>query len=286
MGWTKGLGVDLNRKIQDIVDPTEIFEFETPVFESGRSTPLTTAPQNDLPTCENDARLHFLEPIPPSVLTTNYSSTDHRSIAILSYFHALFPSAVPRELEQVSAMSWNTSLPLCALPPYEVNWSSAFEKFILTGAGTEDVVPSEIERVLNGAIVGFVSCEPGTIDSGADMPMSNSSSIPYTQGLSVPSPSTSTCHGLALIRSISPTSPHMHVLTPLPPHLLAKCRIVVKGEMELPIWGMLDFRVDGESGSVAGVEKSKVPYLQWGKGEGIGGERRRVRRNLMRKGQM
>ena len=78
----------------------------------------------------------------------------------------------------------------------------------------------------------------------------------------------------------------MHVLTPLPPHLLAKCRIVVKGEMELPIWGMLDFRVDGESGSVAGVEKSKVPYLQWGKGEGIGGERRRVRRNLMRKGQM
>jgi polynucleotide 5'-hydroxyl-kinase GRC3/NOL9 len=58
---------------------------------------------------------------------------------------------------------------------------------------------------------------------------------------------------------------------------------MVKGELELPVWGMLDFK---ERDTIAGIEKSKVPYLQWGKGEGIGGERRRVRRNLMRKGQL
>jgi polynucleotide 5'-hydroxyl-kinase GRC3/NOL9 len=77
----------------------------------------------------------------------------------------------------------------------------------------------------------------------------------------------------------------MHILTPVPPHLFSKCRVLVKGEMELPLWGMLDFRSDVE-GVIAGVEKAKVPYLQWGKGEGLGGEKRRVRRNLMRKGQM
>jgi polynucleotide 5'-hydroxyl-kinase GRC3/NOL9 len=76
----------------------------------------------------------------------------------------------------------------------------------------------------------------------------------------------------------------MHVLTPLPALLFTASNALVKGEMELPIWGMLDFRNDGDE--VAGVEKGSVPYLQWGKGEGLGGEKRRVRRNLMRKGQM
>ncbi|KAG0702283.1 hypothetical protein DFH29DRAFT_875322 [Suillus ampliporus] len=48
----------------------------------------------------------------------------------------------------------------------------------------------------------------------------------------------------------------------------------VKGRPELPIWGTLDF-TDANKG-VAGAEKDRVPYLQWGKGEGLGGERRRT----------
>ena len=60
--------------------------------------------------------------------------------------------------------------------------------------------------------------------------------------------------------------------------------MLIKSELELPVWGMLDFRED--EGGVAGVKKGQVPYLQWGKGEGLGSERRRVRRNLMRKAQM
>lgn len=77
----------------------------------------------------------------------------------------------------------------------------------------------------------------------------------------------------------------MHLITPLPPHLLQSGRVFVKGELELPIWGMLDFR-SIDNGDVAGVERSRVPYLKWGKSEAAGGERRRIRRNLMRKGQV
>jgi polynucleotide 5'-hydroxyl-kinase GRC3/NOL9 len=79
----------------------------------------------------------------------------------------------------------------------------------------------------------------------------------------------------------------MHILTPLPAPYLEQAKAVVKGEMELPVWGWLDHRVDMADG-VAGLEQGKVPYLQLGKGpEGaVGGERRRVRRNLMRRGQM
>jgi len=106
----------------------------------------------------------------------------------------------------------------------------------------------------------------------------------YTPGFSPPSPAASSCLGLALIRSVSPISPQiMHILTPVPSPLLSQVKVVVKGELELPIWGFLDFRADEV---IAGVEKEEVPFLQWGKGEGLGSERRRVRRNLMRRGQM
>ncbi|KAF8216526.1 hypothetical protein K438DRAFT_1558610 [Mycena galopus ATCC 62051] len=287
MGWTKGLGADLTRKIEDLVQPTDIIEVEAPFFEHSSSfehPPRASDIQN--------AQLHLLQPIAPSVLSTNYSPSDHRSISILSYFHAIFPRTTRRGLEQLTGTRWNTTLPLCAQPPYEVDWSLAFDRIALCGAGAEDVVPSEINRVLNGALVGLIASEPGSLDGDINMSTTASDTdaalvppLPYIQGSATPSPSTSMCHGVALIRAISPSSSHMHILTPLPSHLFSKCRVLVKGEMELPLWGMLDFRSDVE-GEVAGVEKAKVPYLQWGKGEGLGGDKRRVRRNLMRKGQM
>jgi polynucleotide 5'-hydroxyl-kinase GRC3/NOL9 len=59
--------------------------------------------------------------------------------------------------------------------------------------------------------------------------------------------------------------------------------VLVKGELELLIWGMLDF--GGAAGGVAGVEKGKVPYLQWGKGRVLA-EAQTSEAELMRKGQM
>jgi len=286
MGWTKGLGADLSRSIEELVQPTAIFEIKSLISKPSWSA--ATVPRSSDHCTVNHSELHLLEPIPPSVLSTNYSAADHRVLSILSYFHAVFPTASLQPLQQVSAVSWNTSLPLCAQPPYEVDWTLAIDKFILTGAGMEDVVPSEIKRVLNGAVVGLVGCDLGTIDVQDPSPSSSDPPIPYAQGSSPPSPSSSSCLGLALIRAISPTSTRMHILTPLPPGLLGKCRVVVKGELELPIWGMLDFRAMRRDGSseVVGTEKTGVPYLQWGKREGLGADRRRVRRNLMRRGQM
>ncbi|KAK0191673.1 hypothetical protein F5146DRAFT_1103596 [Armillaria mellea] len=259
MGWTKGLGADILQKIHAMVEPTQIFEFEAPIIDN--SWP-TRAPAHPL-----------IKPVPSSNL---YSAADTRTLSIISYFHAVFPSAInPDSFRQITAMKWNTSLPLCAKRPYEVNISAAIDQVILTGAGTEDVRPSEIQCVLNGALVGLVSCEPGSVDT----PLGD---IPYTQGALPPSTQSSSCYGVALIRSLSPSV--LHVLTPSPPASLHKARVLVKGEMELPIWGLLDFRTDNDE--VAGVEKGKVPFLQWGKREGLGAEKRRVRRNLMRKGQM
>jgi polynucleotide 5'-hydroxyl-kinase GRC3/NOL9 len=295
MGWNKGLGADLAVRIEEIAEPTDVFEIQSPVKDQSwpaSHTPPFRLQDGEIPQQNGCGRLHSLKPVSISVQTVNFSPTDFRNLAILSYFHAIFPFDKSADLRQISAVSWNTAIPLCSHPPYEVDWATAVEKVILVGAGMEDVVPSEIERVLNGALVGLVNCEPGTLDEdmsiqveqGQARTQSAQCRIPYTQAMSPPSPLTSVCSGLALVRAISPTSFHMHIVAPLPPHLFSNSRVLVKGELELPIWGLLDFR--NETQDAGGVDLEKAPFLRWGKKGGIGTERRRVRRNLMRKGQM
>ena len=294
MGWNKGLGADLNARIEEFVEASHILDIDG-AEEKGWPTPPQShhIPQFSkvLPFMQSGARRCIkVEAIPTETTNTYHTSTDHRHLNILSYFHAIFPdlpasSSLGPVLKQTTATSWDTSLPLCARYPYEVDYTQAFDQVTLTGSGYEDVVPSELIRVLNGAIVGLVSVGPVDNLSRPMQSTSETSSLPYTPGDLPPDPTLSVCQGLALIRGISMRTPHMHVLTPIPTGLLAQARVLVKGEMELPIWGMLDFRED-DPGQVAGVEKGHVPYLQWGKGEGVGSEKRRVRRNLMRKGQM
>ncbi|KAI0751744.1 hypothetical protein C8Q80DRAFT_1310391 [Daedaleopsis nitida] len=284
MGWTKGLGADLAHKVEEMVEPTEIFSFDTPVSEDEWRSSSHPGPHLQEP------RIHVLEPAPSS-LFVHYSAADHRNLSMLSYFHAVFPHDTPPSAYSGSlATRWDTSLPLCAQPPYEVDVRTAFDKLVLVGAGMEDVVPSEVSRALNCALVGLVSCDLGTLDPHPDPPMQTddgpSELLPYEQGAAPPPPHTSRCVGLALVRAISHTSAYAQLLTPVPPRLLASARVLVMGEVQLPVWGMLDYRALDDGGDVAGHERAKVPYLRWGKGEGAGGERRRVRRNLMRRGQM
>ncbi|KAG7092694.1 hypothetical protein E1B28_009025 [Marasmius oreades] len=329
MGWTKGLGADLTKRIEEIIEPDAVFEFET----DGKGTDggwLTERPRQDsTPFTGAKYNVHPLRPIDMGTIetaTAYFSAADHRVISLLSYFHAVFPTSpsppsppslsssfsdsvsmtmlLKDSLRQITAHTWSTSLPLLAQPPYEVDIQKAIDRVHLVGAGSEDVVKEEIGRVLNGAIVGLVNSEFG-ISIG--FPSSTSSShshshsqdiangatdvitIPYVQNAPPPDPNTSRAHGLALIRGVSgspdakETQTRLHVLTPLPPELLSTARIWVKGEMELPVWGLLD--LPNRAGAPEDLTKPK-PFLQWGKGEGLGSERRRVRRNLMRKSQV
>ena len=317
MGWNKGLGADLTRRIQDIVQPTHVFE----VTGSNSPGDFTYEASSELGFESKSQFYAQLDPIvPPAIapLQTLYTPADHRVINILSYLHAVFPGpsreleftelSSATSLEQITATSWRTTLPLCSQLPYAVDWEVALDRIILVGSGAEDVIPTELGCVLNGALVGLVSSWEDGANVNGDAGIQNSESparMPYVQGARPPAPTSSTCFGIALIRSVSPPAgtgagagtsevellgAEMHVLTPVPPSFLRYSRVFVKGEMELPIWGMLDYAAGGDEdewkNGVAGVEWGRVPYLQWGKGEGAGAQRRRVRRNLMRKAQM
>ena len=256
MGWTKGLGADLSRRIEEFVQPSDIFAFET-------------SPPNGAVELEGP-RVHTLEPI---TSPQRFTPSDHRALFLLSYFHAVFTDPIqPTPLGQTTASRWNTDLPLCAQPPYEIESSLALDRIVLTGAGAEDVVRIELWRVLTGAPVALVSAQP---------PQGEIEEL-YTPGHSPPDPASSYCLGLALVRGVSNDGSKIQLLTPVPPEILVNARILVMGELQLPVWGWLDFR-SAEGRAHPGVD---VPFLRWSRSAGAGSERRKVRRNIMRRAQM
>lgn len=294
MGWTKGLGASLLQRIQDQVEPTHIFDFGSSINEDRMELAYDNSGVD--PTT-GSCTIQIVDPIPPSLVSSRYSPADLRTLSILSYFHATFPCSHPSTdhttttLTSVYATSWTVDLPLCAYPPYQLTIPSALDAIVLTGAGSEDIVPSEVHRVLNCAIVALLAVEPDSYTLPSPESASSSSTsttitspMPYSQGAPPPSPSASSCIGLGIVRAVQETAQSLELLTPIPPSLLASTqpRVMLKGELELPIWAFLDFRVEGRGV----LENVEVPFLQWGKGEGLGEKRRRTRRNLMRKGQM
>jgi polynucleotide 5'-hydroxyl-kinase GRC3/NOL9 len=272
MGWTKGLGADLNEKIEDMVEPSDVFQIENLNHNAN--------PGSFPPTHIPGRRRRHLPPA-QTFIGSSRTPAELRALSLLSYFHTVRLSV---QSDRGAARLWETEIPLCAKIPYDVSTSIAFDKIILATPGMEDVVVSEIQNVLNGAIVALVESHDEAINSSNHTPAAGEGvDSLYKQGTPPPSPFSSNCLGLALIRSLSAT--RMQMLTPVPPELLSRCRVLVKGEIEIPIWGMLDFRAENYD-DVAGIEASKVPYLRWGKAEGLGGGKRKVRRNLMRKSQL
>ncbi|KAL5512247.1 hypothetical protein ACEPAG_3532 [Sanghuangporus baumii] len=326
MGWLKGLGADLARRIEELVAPTNIFmtQFEGSVADRDlRMEPLAFPTVSLDGTRSARSRILEVEAISPSTQAARFTAADWRALSLMSYFHSAPSSTQYRALSERIELpnpvdfdpreplcTWKCQLPLVAQVPYSILPAEAIDNVILVGAGMEDVVPSEIARVLNGAVVALVSCDANLAGSypqamsRAGLPYTQAglpytqAGLPYTQAAAPPDPSASNCVGLALIRSLSPSliasegqqnseSGVIHLLTPVPPALIVatSARCFVKGEIELPIWGMLDYR-ELEHGEPRAHKISGVPYLQWSKSEAIGAERRKVRRNIMRKGQM
>jgi polynucleotide 5'-hydroxyl-kinase GRC3/NOL9 len=104
----------------------------------------------------------MLEPTLSSILSTCFTPADHRTISVLSYFHAIFPSISKRTNNNLNIdhqsciQSWDALLLLCAIAPYKVDVGVTFDQNLLTGPGSEDTVFEEVGKVLNGALVGFV----------------------------------------------------------------------------------------------------------------------------------
>lgn len=275
-GWVKGLGADLLAKIKAESQPSHIYSFVETV-ENGPAAfdgaPAVPAAYSMIPPSANAPYfLSSLPPAPPSPLESKWSAVDLRMLSLVSYFHS-----VP--LAELSG--WDFTAPLIGVAPYEFDWrqekGQVAQVHVVEGA---DVAYEHALRALNGSVVALVH-DASPAASAAARP------FPYDPSTSLPSPGTSRALGLAVVHSVSPATSTLHLLTPLPPAALASSAplSLVKGPLELPVALMLDFTAspsEAEHG-IAGVEWAEVPYLSVDAAEGAG--RRRVRRNLMRRGQ-
>lgn len=152
----------------------------------------------------------------------------------------------------------------------------------MSGEGSEAISPSDLGLALSGNIVALV--EMNELDPNGPI---------YDPEVPPPSLEETTYLGLALVQGLRQMPVNedqtqgftLDLLTPLPEAVLARANCIIRnGAVELPLCGMLDWRSPNAQ-DLASVKWEDVPYLDVSGVVGVGGERRRFRRNLMRKGQ-
>ncbi|CAE6391249.1 unnamed protein product [Rhizoctonia solani] len=270
-GWVKGLGADLLQSIEGLFSPTHIVDFQHSRVPSSLE-PFQARPQSflehsrqDLST--NSHQLIKLLPMLPSSRSPRFSAADLRSLALASYFYGRNYKDKGTDQGGLSTR-WDTSLSIRDAAPIAVDIHSGLENITIIAPAGDDVVQADLPRAIVCGLVGLVVSES----------LSTQPETVYTQGGLPPPPHSSRCVGLGFVRGASAT--HLHLLTPVPASQLRLCRALVLGELTMPVWAFLEPEKDTQ-------EENGLPFLQWGRSvaEDAGGERRRIRRNVMRRGQ-
>ncbi|KIO29173.1 hypothetical protein M407DRAFT_21741 [Tulasnella calospora MUT 4182] len=317
-GWVKGMGADLARRIEELAQPTHVFELlprpldrELDLYgfdggPSGRSAGervlLSEVPGATVwgdhatisPSIQAGEPYKVLSlppgPLPGPGISFN-KAEELRDLATMSYFHS-----------QLGTSSWKTDVALSAALPYEVDPAEAFDAIILTGPGSEDVAIEELAKALNGSFVALIEAD----NPKAILQLPEGRVIPYVQGAPPPDSITSRCLGFGFVRasaSPTPTSLQLHIITPLPPTDVARCRVLVKGEIDMPIWASIgsSSSVEGRewrNGRLYGVGWEETPHLVHRRPQGsgptskahvatpIGGEVKKGRKNVRRAAQL
>jgi polynucleotide 5'-hydroxyl-kinase GRC3/NOL9 len=204
---------------------------------------------------------------------------------MIAYFHSFLSTSSTNT-------TWDFTAPLLAIPPYQIDLSPSgtLKRLLVSGEGGDAILPADLGIALNGNIVALA--EINDLDPSA--PIFDPSAPP-------PSLEEIKYLGLALIRGLRTNEPHrgasaegdnedqaqgytLHLLTPLPAEVLSRANCIIRnGAVELPLCGMLDWRASNAQ-DLAGTKWEEVPYLDVSGVVGVGGERRKFRRNLMRKG--
>lgn len=273
-GWVKGLGADLLLEIERLAEPSHTFTFAE---SSGAEADGDQSFQGeDLTYEESDMHLRSgfgvvfpLQPIPVTPLLSRFTASDMRTLSTISYLHS--------RAAESDHVFWDFSGPLASHAPWQVSTDTVFKEVYITGEGSDGVLEEDLVLALNNRLVALVERTDGTSEGF------------YTPGCSLPSPNETHCLGVGLIRSISPDGKTIHLLTPLPAAVLSRVSIMIAGELELPVCGMLDWRLPTHAStrptSLFGVPWEDVPFLVEGKDQGVGMARRKFRRNIMRRSQ-
>ncbi|WWC88547.1 uncharacterized protein L201_003458 [Kwoniella dendrophila CBS 6074] len=316
-GWVKGLGEDLLRSIESLSEPTHIYSFNSnspyeddlPINSSGNGwTNSPTYQTSLLPDIyssknydiggngnhEQKTKQIILDSIPITPLQAKFTATDFRVLSLISHFHCTkFENEV---------VKWDFTKPITHLNPWEVSYGlkqeeEGINRIYMIGEGSEGILKEDLHLALNGSIVAL--CEANSHESNFADEAGDDHEKVYEQGRSSPSLESMNFLGLALIKSISPDSDisistnstqqekeqpsgKLHLLTPLPIDQLVKANCIIKnGAIELSTPGMINWLIPPNQQL---DDQDEIPFFDKSGIEVIGGERRRFRKNIMRKG--
>lgn len=284
-GWMKGLGGDLLESLVNMARPSVIFNLiDSRAFQEDPILPPT--PHMD--ELSAPAEWINLEPVtnleygPPRP-----NAADLRTLNLLSYLH-LRPRSFTEHAANCSP-TWDFTTSLAAKRPHVVPFTAFKDISIMTG---DDLVYEEILKALDVSIVGLVG---GAIeDASAEVdPSRDPETLAFDPARMDEDDLSNSCLGLAIVRSIDTASKSFHILSPLPSSTLGAVTGIQKGEIDIPTVLLTDYADAAKTGPGAdnlfGVDWKNVPYLEGRdiaqQGAGIGNARRRIRRNVMRRGQ-
>ncbi|KAI8352479.1 Pre-mRNA cleavage complex II protein Clp1-domain-containing protein [Choanephora cucurbitarum] len=281
-GWISGVGYHLLLSQIQKIEPTDIFAMRHPMYDY-KNLPSTFA-MDVMPVsteafkvAKEPAVLHQLDCVLQDAtvvtLADAFSSIQQREMALASYFYQTeMDSMVPQ---------WKFSSPLIARVPWMVDWRQSLQAIWVIH---EEVKLNELFYALNGSLVGLLGHLDPPAKTSPNLEAFTPPNYRNTQEHPLPSCQEMTCYGLGIIRAIDPAQHALLILTPLPLKTLEKVTMIMKGELQLPLWAMLDRQLEKNSG-VANVPWAKVPYITKESTEGAGANALRVRRNLLRRSQ-
>ncbi|KAF8979194.1 Polynucleotide 5'-hydroxyl-kinase grc3 [Entomortierella lignicola] len=279
-GWIKGMGYDLLLQLLDYTAPSHIFGFHSPsVGESNLPQSFFSAIDRQAKMARRQQPIFFyvkavaLEDENNLSPFTKYHPADHRALSLLSYFYLKRDQGTGLDSANGEDPVWDFTQALVVRRPMCWNWRLAKGVWVLF----DQVPPSQILHVLNGSLVALTGDNEDIHEEDiSDQKQNGNQQVEVQDGQITPPnyfplgqyppppPEHTTCHGLAIIRSIQPSTQTLHILTPIPLSKLKKCNGIVKGAIHMPLHANLDHNDDNSTvPGVAGVPWKKVPYLNY-----------------------
>lgn len=250
-GWTKGLGLELLQEICYNAQATHIIHLSSQRAQSSIIPDLAG----------QHTRTYEL----PSVAgaASRFSAADLRMLKIMSYFHRC-------------GDDWDFSSPLTGFAPWVVPTAGP-DAGVHAVSVLGDYIPAPLlPDALEATIVGIV------LVSGEMVEPQEEEKMPLLRAELLPGPSECEFAGLAVVRKVDVEKGEVQLVTPVEGEEMERWEreglrvCLVRGRLELAVWEMVCEGWRGE-----------VPFVgEAGKGEGKGGGVWRVRRNVMRRGQV
>lgn len=302
-GWVKGLGADLLKRLEDELKPTHIFDM-MPSEDDDEDLREVGPSKIETNVLQTGTVVTRLEASPPSLTRDRgLNAVEARILNLVSYFYSIrLPYPAKNKTAKIGWPEWDFSLSIIQQRPFVVNVEQGLQAglhILPKGARVEKQLQL---MALNGSIVAIVSTNQGNSTTHNEQ---NSSLWKKALSKKLPTLQTSTCLGLAIVRSIDVERGIIYLVTPLSIeqviscHEPSNCLCLVKGAIELPIWLSLNYPLIEASQSsqpdpplshLEGVALEDVPYLDFTtsrsiKEQVIGSEKRRIRRNIQRRSQ-